>query len=44
VYTEEYATKEEAFRREAQIKRLRRKKKLLLIEESRQDRHCRLPV
>jgi putative endonuclease len=36
VYTEGYATKEEALRREAQIKRLRRKKKLQLIAEGRQ--------
>jgi putative endonuclease len=36
VYTEEYANKEEAFRREAQIKRLRRKNKLRLIAEGRQ--------
>jgi putative endonuclease len=35
VYAEGYATKEEALRREAQIKRLRREKKLLLIEEGR---------
>jgi putative endonuclease len=31
VYSEEYATKGEAVRREAQIKRLRREKKLRLI-------------
>jgi putative endonuclease len=35
VYTEGYATKEEALRREAQIKRLRRDKKLRLIAEFR---------
>jgi putative endonuclease len=35
VYAEGYATKEEALRREAQIKRLRREKKLCLIEASR---------
>jgi putative endonuclease len=36
VYAEGYANKEDAFRREAQIKRLRRKEKLHLIAEGRQ--------
>ena len=35
VYTEGYANKEDAFRREAQIKQLRREKKLRLIAEGR---------
>lgn len=34
VYTEEYSTKPEALSREAQIKKLPRKKKLALIEEN----------
>jgi len=32
VYTEDYPTRQEALRREAQIKRLERKEKLALIE------------
>ena len=36
VYTERYAKKEDAFRREAEIKQLRREKKLRLIAEALQ--------
>ena len=38
VYQESFATKQEAMKREAQIKKLTRKKKLLLIEKYQQKR------
>ena len=42
VYLEEFETKQEAMSREAKIKRLRRKEKLLLIETYQQEQKLNL--
>ena len=42
VYLEEFETKQEAMRREAKIKRLTRKEKLLLIETYQQEQKLNL--
>lgn len=42
VYLEEFLTKEEAMKREAAIKKLKRKEKLLLIERYQQDKETYL--